>query len=85
MKQSVEQQITELQELTKRIAEQRHEVLKLETGKFIRSFVDLTVAVEQIDGIRELLRGRADQLISNQEDTERKLRKERFKLVHSRK
>ncbi|ARU63514.1 hypothetical protein CBW65_22785 [Tumebacillus avium] len=85
MTQSLEQKIAQLCELSKQITEQRNEILKLDTSKFIRSFVDLTVAIEQIDCTREMMRGRADHLLSRPEDTERKLRKEHLKLVHSRK
>lgn len=85
MTQSLEQKIAQLCELSKQITEQRNEILKLDTSKFIRSFVDLTVAIEQIDCTREMMRGRADHLLSRPEDTERKLRKEHLKLVHSKK
>lgn len=85
MTQSLEQKIAQLCELSKQISEQRNEILKLDTSKFIRCFVDLTVAIEGIDGTREMMRGRADHLLSRPEDTERKLRKEHLKLVHSKK
>ncbi|TCP54595.1 hypothetical protein EV586_104216 [Tumebacillus sp. BK434] len=85
MTQSLEQKVAQLCELSKQISDQRHEILKLDTSKFIRTFVDLTVAIEQIDCTREMMRGRADHLLSRPEDTERKLRREHLKLVHSKK
>jgi acyl-CoA reductase-like NAD-dependent aldehyde dehydrogenase len=85
MKLSLEEKIAQLRRLSKEISEHRNEILKLSTSKFIRSFVDLTVAVEQIDCTREMMRGRADHLLSRPEETERKLRKEHLKLVHSKK
>ena len=85
MKPSVEQLTRQLSELSKQISSQQNELLKLQTSDFIRSFVDLTTAVEQMDGLREVMRGRAEALLSRPGETERKLRKEHLKLVVNRK
>ncbi|MGZ4107394.1 MAG: hypothetical protein ACXVP5_03510 [Tumebacillaceae bacterium] len=82
---NVEKMIAELSEMSKQLSERRHEILKLQTTDFIRSFVELTTAVDQLDSTRELLLGRAESLLSQPNATERKLRKEHLKLVHNRK
>lgn len=82
---NVEQLISELSEMSKELSERRQELLKLQTSDFIRSFVELTTAIDQLDSTRELLLGRAESLLSQPNVTERKLRKEHLKLVHNRK
>lgn len=81
----VETLISELSEMSKELSERRQELLKLQTSDFIRSFVELTTAIDQLDSTRELLLGRAESLLSQPNATERKLRKEHLKLVHNRK
>ncbi|ASS74769.1 hypothetical protein CIG75_07125 [Tumebacillus algifaecis] len=85
MTQSLERKIAQLCELSNQITEQHNDILKLDTSKFIRSFVDLTTAIEQLDGTREMMRGRADHLLNHPKLTEHKLRKAHLKLVHNKK
>ena len=85
MEQNLEQMISQLYDLSKKVSERRNEILKFQSGDFIRSFVDLTQVIEQLDSTRELLLGRAESMLSRPQETERKLRKEHLKLVHSRK
>jgi hypothetical protein len=85
MEQNLEQMISQLYDLSKKVSERRNEILKFQSADFIRSFVDLTQAIEQLDSTRELLLGRAESMLSRPNETERKLRKEHLKLVHSRK
>ncbi|KEO85148.1 hypothetical protein [Tumebacillus flagellatus] len=80
-RESVEQLIAKIYQLTQQISNQPNEILKLQTSEFIRSFVDLTQAVEQLDAVRELLLGRAESLMSRPRETEKRLRKEHLKLV----
>jgi hypothetical protein len=77
----VDQLIAKLYEMAQQVAENPNEILKLQTSEFIRSFVDLTQAVEQLDAARELLLGRAESLLSRPRETEKRLRKEHLKLV----
>jgi len=79
------QLIEQMRDLADQIAEHRHDILKLPTSDFIRSFVDLTQAVEQMDATREVLLGKAETMLNRPRETERKLRKEHLKLVHNRK
>jgi hypothetical protein len=82
---NVEQLIAELNEMSKELTVRRQELLKLQTSDFIRSFVELTTAIDQLDSTRELLLGRAESLLSQPHVTERKLRKEHLKLIYNRK
>lgn len=85
MKQNVSQMASQISDLTKQLTQDHNQILKLPTSDFIRAFIELTSAMEQIDALREVMRGRAEELLSRPYETEKKLRKERLKLVHSRK
>lgn len=85
MQPSVDKIIVQISELSKQLSEHRNEILKLPTSDFIRSFVDLTTMIDQLDSTRELLLGRAENLLSRPQATERQLRKEHLKLIHNRK
>ncbi|PWK16010.1 hypothetical protein [Tumebacillus permanentifrigoris] len=80
-KEPVDQLIAKIYELAKQVSEHPNEILKLQTSEFVRSFIDLTQAVEHLDAARELLLGRAESLLSRPRDTEKRLRKEHLKLV----
>ena len=81
MNANVEQIVTQLSELSKQLSGLQNQALKMPTSDFIRSFVSMTTTIEQLDAVREVMRGRADNLLSRPEETERKLRKEHLKLV----
>ena len=85
MEQNLEQMISQLYDLSKKVSKSRNEILKFQSSDFIRAFVDLTQAIEHLDSTREMLLGRAESMLSRPQETERKLRKEHLKLVHSRK
>ncbi|MCX7570474.1 hypothetical protein OS242_10925 [Tumebacillus sp. DT12] len=78
---NVHQIVLQMSELSKQLSEHQNEILKLQTSDFIRAFVSMTTAIEQLDSVREVMRGRADNLLSRPDATERKLRKEHLKLV----
>ncbi|MBL0387312.1 hypothetical protein JJB07_11680 [Tumebacillus sp. ITR2] len=80
-RESVDQLIAKLYEMAQQVSQQPNEILKLQTSEFIRSFVDLTQAIEQLDAAREVLLGRAESLLSRPRETEKRLRKEHLKLV----
>ena len=85
MEQNLEQMISQLYDLSKKVSDHRSEILKFQASDFIRAFVDLTQAIEKLDSTRELLLGRAESMLSRPQETERKLRKEHLRLVHNRK
>lgn len=83
--QPVDQLIAKIHELAREVSLQPNDILKLQTSRFIRSFVDLTQSIELLDAAREVLQGRAERLLSQPEETEKRLRKEHLKLiVHNR-
>jgi hypothetical protein len=81
MERNLVQLIDEVSELAQKVAERRNEILKFQTSDFIRSFVELTRAIEHLDSSRELLLGRAETLLSRPRETERKLRKEHLMVI----
>ncbi|HEU4962661.1 MAG TPA: hypothetical protein VFV52_02235 [Bacilli bacterium] len=83
--QNVAQKIGQISELSKQLQQCPNEILKLPTSEFIRAFIEMTTAMEQIDALREVMRGRAEELLSRPYETEKKLRRERLKLVPGRK
>lgn len=79
---NVEQIISQMNELAKQLSDRRQEILKLQASGFIRSFIDLTTVIDQMDCTREIMRGRAETLLNRPRETEKMLRKEHLKVIN---
>ena len=72
----------QMNDLAKQLSERRQEILKLQASGFIRSFVDMTSVIDQLDCTREIMRGRAETAARRPRETEKMLRKEHLKVIN---